>query len=234
VKRFDGQLVFYRFARAVLVGLCYLLFRVKVIGKERVPSTGPYIVAPTHRSLVDIPLAATITRRRIRFMGKQELWKTKFGAWLFSSLGGFPVDRSAGTGAVRAALARLADGEPVVVFPEGTRRRGRPIVDLQEGAAFLAVKAGVPVLPVGIAGTEDILPSGKVMLRPHRVTVVVGDPITPAPRTASGPARKQEVEAITRQLGSALQHLFDAAFTALDTGHPSSGLGVGGQRGEGV
>ncbi|MBV8950494.1 MAG: 1-acyl-sn-glycerol-3-phosphate acyltransferase [Actinobacteria bacterium] len=121
MKRFDGQLAFYRFARAVLVGLCYLLFRVKVIGRERMPRTGPYIVAPTHRSIVDIPITATITRRRIRYMGKQELWSTRFGAWLFSSLGGFPVDRGAGTGAVRAALARLTEGEPVVVFP---RARG--------------------------------------------------------------------------------------------------------------
>jgi 1-acyl-sn-glycerol-3-phosphate acyltransferase len=219
VNRINGQLAFYRFARMVLVGLCYLLFRVKVIGKERVPSTGPYVVAPTHRSIVDIPLTATITRRRIRYMGKQELWNTKFGAWLFSSLGGFPVDRSAGTGAVRAALARLAEGDPVVVFPEGTRRHGRAVVDLQEGAAFLAVKAGVPVLPVGIAGSEDILPSGKVMIRPHRVAVVVGDPITPAPGTSSGPTRKREVEAINEQLATALQRLLDGAFAALDT-HP--------------
>jgi 1-acyl-sn-glycerol-3-phosphate acyltransferase len=216
-KRFDGKLLFYRFARSILVGLCYLLFRVKVIGKDRVPPTGPYIVAPTHRSILDIFLAATITRRRIRYMGKQELWGTRFGAWLFTSLGGFPVDRSAGTGAVRAALARLEEGEPVVVFPEGTRRHGRAVVDLKDGAAFLAVKTGVPIVPVGIAGSEEIMPSGSRIIRPRKVTVVVGDPITPAPGTSSGPARKREMAAITTELGSALQQLLDGAFAALDT-----------------
>ena len=212
----NGQLMFYRLARSVLVGLCYLLFRVKVIGRERVPTSGPYVVAPTHRSIVDIPLAATITRRRIRYMGKQELWKHKLGAWFLSSLGGFPVDRSAGTSAVRAALARLREGEPVVVFPEGTRRQGRAVVDLQEGAAFLAVKAGVPVVPIGIAGTEEIMPRGKAMIRPHRVVLVVGDPIAPAPGIVSGPARKREVETVTARLGSSLQTLLDDAFAALD------------------
>ncbi len=216
MKRVDGQFLFYRFARSVLVGLCYLLFRVKVIGRENVPTAGPYVVAPTHRSIVDIPLTATVTRRRIRYMGKQELWNTKFGAWLFTSLGGFPVDRSAGTGAVRAALARLAAGEPVVVFPEGTRRHGRAVVDLQDGAAFLAVKAGVPIVPVGIAGSEDIMPSGKAMIRPRKVTVVVGAPIVPEPGTTSGPARKREVEVVTNRLGTLLQHVLDAAFTALE------------------
>ena len=216
MTRVNGQLLFYRFARAVLVGLCYLLFRVRVIGRENVPSDGPYVVAPTHRSIFDIPLAATVTRRRIRYMGKQELWGTKFGAWLFSSLGGFPVDRSAGTGAVRAALARLAEGEPVVVFPEGTRRHGRAVVNLQDGAAFLAVEAGVPVVPLGIAGSEVIMPSGKAMIRPRKVTVVVGAPIYPRPGTTSGPARKREVEAVTNELGTVLQRLLDAAFTALE------------------
>ncbi|HEY7137055.1 MAG TPA: lysophospholipid acyltransferase family protein [Acidimicrobiia bacterium] len=206
-----GQRAFYQFARGVLVGLCYLLFRARVIGRAHVPKRGAYIVAPTHRSLVDIPLAATITRTPIRFMGKQELWKTPFGAWLFSALGGFPVDRSAGTGAVRAALARLADGEPVVVFPEGTRRSGPRVEDLQDGAAFLAVKAGVPIVPVGIAGTEEILPSGKVALHPHKVVVVVGDPLVPAPGSGSGPARRQETETLTAALESSLQQLFAEA-----------------------
>jgi 1-acyl-sn-glycerol-3-phosphate acyltransferase len=216
-----GQLAFYHVARGLLVGLCYLLFRVKVNGRARVPTKGAYIVAPTHRSLVDIPLAATITRRPIRFMGKQELWATRFGAWLFSALGGFPVDRSAGTGAVRAALARLADGEPVVVFPEGTRRSGPRVEQLQDGAAFLAVKAGVPIVPVGIAGTEQILPSGKVALHPRRVVVVVGEPLVPAPGTGSGAARKQETQALTEALESSLQHLFDEATARLPSRTPA-------------
>lgn len=214
-ERSGGSLAFYRFARAVLVGLCYLLFRVKVVGKDKVPPSGPFVVAPTHRSIVDIPLTATITRRRLRFMGKQELWGTRFGAWLFTSLGGFPVDRTAGTGAARAALARLERGEPVVLFPEGTRRSGPRIEDLQGGTAYLAVKAGVPILPVGIAGSEEIMPSGSPLIRPRRVAVVVGDLITPAPGTSTGRARKDEIAALGARLEESLQHLFDDAFAVL-------------------
>jgi 1-acyl-sn-glycerol-3-phosphate acyltransferase len=217
-ERADGSLAFYRIARAVLVGLCYVLFRVKVVGREKVPASGPFVVAPTHRSIVDIPLTATITRRRMRFMGKQELWGTRFGAWLFTSLGGFPVDRTAGTGAARAALARLKRGEPVVLFPEGTRRSGPRVEDLQGGAAYLAVKAGVPILPVGIAGSEEIMPSGSPMIRPRRVAVVVGDVIMPAPDSVTGRARKEEIGGLSARLEGTLQGLFDDAFAVL--GHP--------------
>ncbi|HZR12653.1 MAG TPA: lysophospholipid acyltransferase family protein [Acidimicrobiia bacterium] len=220
-ERSDGSLAFYRFARAVLVGLCYLLFRVKVVGKEKVPVSGPFVVAPTHRSIVDIPLTATITRRRLRFMGKQELWGNRFGAWLFTSLGGFPVDRSAGTGAARAALTRLEHGEPVVLFPEGTRRAGPRVENLQGGTAYLAVKAGVPILPVGIAGSEEIMPSGSPLIRPRRVAVVVGDLITPAPGTATGRARKDEIAAVTDRLQQSLQELFDGAWRVLGSTHRS-------------
>jgi 1-acyl-sn-glycerol-3-phosphate acyltransferase len=214
-ERPDGSLAFYRLARDVLAGLCHLLFRVKVVGKDKVPASGAFVVAPTHRSIVDIPLTATITRRRLRFMGKQELWGTRFGAWLFTSLGGFAVDRTAGTGAARAALARLAGGEPVVLFPEGTRRSGPRVEDLQGGAAYLAVKAGVPILPVGIAGSEEIMPSGSPLIRPRRVAVVVGDLITPAPGTSTGRARKEEIAALSARLEDTLQRLFDDAFAVL-------------------
>jgi 1-acyl-sn-glycerol-3-phosphate acyltransferase len=112
-------------------------------------------------------------------------------------------------------MARLADGEPVVVFPEGTRRRGPKVVDLQDGAAFLAVKAGVPIVPVGIAGSEEIMPSGKSTIRPNKVAVVVGEPLVPAAGTSSGPARKREVQALSERLETALQGLLDRAFAQL-------------------
>ncbi len=200
---------FYQVARFVLVGGCSLLFRMKVRGAETVPASGAYVVAPTHRSILDSFLAASVTRRRVRFMGKQELWVNRPVSWLLTALGGFPVDRGAGSAAVKAALSVLGDGEPVVVFPEGTRRHGKTIEDLQEGAAYLAVKRGVPLVPVGIAGTEEILASGKVIPRLEKVAVVIGPPIHP--RTTGTTVDRAEVTRMTLELANELQRLFDEA-----------------------
>jgi 1-acyl-sn-glycerol-3-phosphate acyltransferase len=200
---------FYRFAHALVVGTCRAVFRVRLHGAERVPPAGAYVIAPTHRSILDIPFAATITHRRVRFMGKKELWESRLGGSLFTALGGFPVDRDAGAAAVRAALACLDDGEPVVVFPEGTRRHGRDVVDLHEGAAYLAVKADVPVVPIGIGGSEEILASGKVVPRLRRVAVVVGSPLTP--RVTTSHDARAEVRRLTSELTTELQRLFDQA-----------------------
>ena len=200
---------FYQSARFVLVGGCYLLFRMKVRNTEVVPASGAYVVAPTHRSILDTFIAASVTRKRVRFMGKQELWANPAASWLLSALGGFPVDRGAGSGAVKAALSVIDEGEPVVVFPEGTRRHGDTIEDLQQGAAYLAVKRGVPLLPVGIAGTEEILARGRAIPRLKKVAVMIGRPIHP--RTAGKTVDRAEVTRLTEELEQELQRLYDDA-----------------------
>jgi 1-acyl-sn-glycerol-3-phosphate acyltransferase len=200
---------FYQFARFVLVGGCFILFRMTVRGTEGVPASGAYVVAPTHRSILDTFIAASVTKRRVRFMGKQELWANGAVSWLLTTLGGFPVDRAAGSGAVKAALQVLAGGEPVVVFPEGTRREGDRIDDLQQGAAYLAVKRGIPLLPVGIAGTQEILERGRAIPRLKKVAVVIGAPIHP--RTTGKTVDRAEVTRLTEELEKELQVLFDEA-----------------------
>jgi 1-acyl-sn-glycerol-3-phosphate acyltransferase len=205
---------FYQVARVVLVGGCYLLFRLRVRHRELVPRAGAYVLAPTHRSIVDTFVAASVTRKRVRFMGKKELWANAFVSWVLTALGGFPVDRQAGSGAVKAALGVLDEGEPVVVFPEGTRREGPRIEDLQQGAAYLAVKQGLPLVPVGIAGTEEILSRGHAVPKLKRVAVVVGPPIVP--RTTGRVADRAEVARLTGALERELQRLFDEAFAVLD------------------
>jgi 1-acyl-sn-glycerol-3-phosphate acyltransferase len=182
-----------------------------VRGRSKVPRKGAFVVAPSHRSLMDIFFTGYITRRRIRFMAKQELFEKPFLAWLFSALGGFPVERgSADRAALRAAQEALDGGEPVAIFPEGTRRHGRDVVDLFDGAAYLAARVGVPIVPVGIAGSEQILASGKTLPRPHKVAVVVGDPIQP-PAHGTGRVRRQEVTTTTGKIQVELQANFDEA-----------------------
>jgi len=201
---------FYRFARAVVLSACKVVFRVRVVGKDLVPRSGAYIVAPSHRSILDVPFSAFITRRPIRFLAKEELFATRIGAALFGALGAVRVERgTADRGALRALEQGLAGGSPVAVFPEGTRGSGPRITPLFGGAAFLAVKLGVPIVPVGVGGSEGILPKGKVLPRPRRVAVVVGKPVVPP--AVDGRSRRSAADQVTAELAAELQRVFTEA-----------------------
>lgn len=174
----------YRVFWVVVWTLVKLIVRLQVEGKERIPD-GPFILSPIHRSFIDTPLAGMVTGRRLRFMGKESLWDSKpLGAFL-SVMGGFPVERgSADRTALRAAEDVLAMGEPLVMFPEGTRREGPRLKreDMHDGPAFVAARSGVPIVPVGLGGTVKALPKGSKVPRMHRCVAVIGDPIYPPPK----------------------------------------------------
>ena len=200
----------YVVVRDILVGLCRVIFRVRVFGKERVPPSGSYILAPSHRSILDIPFTAFVTRRRIRFMAKRELFKTKIARWIWEHFAAIEVDRgTSDRGALRATQLAIESGEPVGIFPEGTRRTGPVLCNLFDGVAYLALKTGAPIVPVGIGGSEAIMPRGKTIPRPRRVTVVVGSPIC-VPR-ATGTVKRTDVAALTERLRIELQSRFDEA-----------------------
>jgi 1-acyl-sn-glycerol-3-phosphate acyltransferase len=201
---------FYQFARGVVLSVFKVVFRVRVVGKDRVPATGAYIVAPSHRSILDIPFAAYITPRTVRFLAKDDLFDSALGARFFDALGAVKVERgTADRAALRALEDALAAGAPIAVFPEGTRHSGPEIAELFAGAAFLAIKLGVPIVPVGIGGSEHILPKGKLLPRIHRVAVSVGHPIPPP--VLEGRARRAAAAKLTEQLRVELQRCFDDA-----------------------
>jgi 1-acyl-sn-glycerol-3-phosphate acyltransferase len=202
---------FYGFARTIVGALCRLLFRVQVRGTEHLPPTGAYLLAPSHRSILDTPFLALVTPRRIRFMAKQELFANPIGARLFTALGGVPVERGSASSrrALKAIRAALEAGEPAAVFPEGTRAHGPEITELFDGAAYLAVKLGLPIVPVGIGGSEEILASGKKLPKLHRVAIVVGPPILPPPDATT--RKRSDLGAVTDELRVALQAQFDEA-----------------------
>ena len=181
---------FYQFAARRACSACSRSsFRVRVVGKERVPNRGAYIVAPSHRSILDVPFAAYITPRTVRFLAKETssrrrsaaVCSTRWARW--RSIAAPPI-------AVRCARSSRArtSGEPVAIFPEGTRRAGPEIGELFAGAAYLSVKFGVPIVPVGIGGSEHILPKGKKLPRIHRVAVSVGAPARTRPPSTAGRA----------------------------------------------
>jgi 1-acyl-sn-glycerol-3-phosphate acyltransferase len=193
-----------------VLSACKAIFRVRVVGRDRVPTSGAYIVAPSHRSILDIPFAAFITTRSIRFLAKDDLFANPLGRWFFDSMGAVKVERgTADRGALRALEAALVAGQPVAIFPEGTRKAGDEITELFDGAAYLAVKLGVPIVPVGIGGSEHILPKGKLLPRVRRVAVSVGRPIPPP--VLETRARRAAAGRLTEELRAELQRCFDDA-----------------------
>jgi len=203
--------IFYRLFRALVVGICVAYTRTRVIGKHNIPKNGAFLLAPIHRSNIDTPLAAAVTARRMRFMGKDSIWKFKPIGWIISSLGAFPVTRgSADREALKRCIAVLEAGEPLVLFPEGTRQSGPLVQPLFDGAAYVAVKAGVPIIPVGIGGSEGVMPKGSKMIYPRKCVIVIGEPIV-ATADESGRIPRSAVKDITVQLATDLQRLFNEA-----------------------
>ena len=207
-----GQRVLYKVCRNALVAFSMSYWRLRIDGKEHVPD-GPFVLAPVHRSNIDTPLVAGVTRRRLCYMGKDSMWKHRAPAWLFTGLGGFPVKRgTADRVALRQCLDVLERGEALVVFPEGGRRSGPVVGEISEGAAYLAIRAGVPIVPVGIGGSERAMTKGSWVLRPVRTRVLIGPPLYPPPARADGRrAPRRTVHELTEQLRVEIQRLFDEA-----------------------
>ena len=202
--------IVYQTCRTLIVWIGVVYFRVRVEGRENVPPTGACVIAPIHRSNLDTPILGYITRRRMRYMGKDSLWKNKAMAWFVSALGGFPVARgTADREALRACQAVLERGEPLVMFPEGTRQSGPIVREIFDGPAFVAARAGVPIVPVGIGGSERVMPKGSKFIRPKKIVLIVGKPITPP--QVDGRVPRRVVSELTAQLHDALQQLFDEA-----------------------
>ena len=201
----------YNLVRTLVVGFCKLFWRVEVEGRENVPTEGAFILSPVHRSNIDTPLAACVTRKRLCFMGKQEMWKVKPIGKLFDALGSFPVNRGAADrDALRKCIELLQAGESLVLFPEGTRKEGPVVQELFDGAAYIAAKTGVPIVPVGIGGSERAMPRGSKLIRPVKVRMVVGPPLR-AERSDEGRVPRKAVHELTERLQAELQRVYDEA-----------------------
>jgi|tagenome__1003787_1003787.scaffolds.fasta_scaffold20668374_3 1-acyl-sn-glycerol-3-phosphate acyltransferase len=156
----DRRGAFKGWAYLLVKGTCFLpirvLFRLRVVGLERVPETGGAIVAPTHRSNFDSVVVGVALHRHLRFMAKAELYRSRPFAWLLRSAGAFKVERGkSDMAAVEQAIELARGGELVCIFPEGTRNRdgtGKPF----SGAARMKITAGVPMIPVAVMGTDRV------------------------------------------------------------------------------
>ena len=162
--------MFYKIAVFIIrVFVKIFVFRIKVHGKENIPSIGGAIVAINHRSKWDVPIAGIYAPRQFGFMTKAELFKNKAFVWIISKLGAFPVQRGKGDiSAIKAALSRLRNNDVVAMFPEGKRVKANEAVSAKPGAVMLATRAGVPIVPIKIEGKYRWL---------SKISVIIGEPI---------------------------------------------------------
>jgi 1-acyl-sn-glycerol-3-phosphate acyltransferase len=155
--------------------------KVTVEGLEKIKKDGSYVFASNHLSYMDTPVALGKLPVRFRFLAKRGLFKIPFLGWHLGRAGHIRVPREDARAAVKtmtiAAQVVREQGISLLIFPEGGRSHDGAMRDFKEGAAFIAIKAGVPLVPIALSGTRDVLPFGSGHVRPGRVTMRIGDPI---------------------------------------------------------
>lgn len=146
---------FYRVIRAIVSVPVYLYFRIRKYGVHNIPKKGACIICCNHTSISDILFLGVLCPRQIHFMAKDELFKNKLLAWLFTKLGAFSVNRRTGDkGAINRAEEILGEGKILGIFPEGTRHPGEAPHKAKPGAAMLALTTKAPILPSAVYREE--------------------------------------------------------------------------------
>lgn len=176
---------FYRFARWLGAPVFRIIGSPTVIGVERVPVSGPCVVAATHQSPYDVPLLIHHTGRLLDFVSIVEVFRNPLVGWLYGSLNAFPLDRSrADAKTVRIIVQRLRAGRVIAMFPEGGFRKGMESVvhtrRIRPGIGRIAQMTGAAVVPCVVIGSEVFgRPGSWLPLRRTRYGVIFGEPIDP-------------------------------------------------------
>ncbi|HEX9823750.1 MAG TPA: lysophospholipid acyltransferase family protein [Actinomycetota bacterium] len=172
----------YAFLKYVVLGpILRLIYRPKAVGLENLPAEGPVILACNHLSFVDSLFMPLVIKRKVVFLGKADYfdsWRTR---WFFKSVNVIPVRReggSAGEAALRTGIGQLEQGHVIGIYPEGTRSPDGRLYRGKTGVARMALEAKVPVVPVAVEGTREVMPiEAKVPRLRGRITVRFGRPL---------------------------------------------------------
>jgi 1-acyl-sn-glycerol-3-phosphate acyltransferase len=221
--------------KAIVWPIFHLLFRVRIEGRENVPSSGPAVVAANHQSFCDSLVIPLVVRRRVTFLAKAEYFDAKRTAWLFRALGQIPIHRQGGDASARAlATARevLGEGNLISLYPEGTRSIDGNVHRGRTGVARLALECGVPVVPVGISGTDRIQPVGSRWFRPFKsVRVSFGPQMTfdsaALVDAETGRTSNERLRSFTGELMAEIARLADRPYVDEQPGRAASVIDEG-------
>lgn len=199
----------WRVTRLLTTWIWDVVYRLRTYGADDVPAAGGFLLVPNHSSLWDQFFQGRGQRRHVRFMTKSTLFRFPLLAWYLRRIGAFPIRRTAGdSGALDVARAMLRGGQPVVVYPEGTRiRRTVALGEPRSGAARMALETGVPIVPVATFGAKPAATYGRSRLSWPKVTTVFGAPM----HVTGDPLNRADVERVRDEIWVEVTRLYDIA-----------------------
>ncbi|QMV18784.1 1-acyl-sn-glycerol-3-phosphate acyltransferase [Granulicella sp. 5B5] len=171
--------------------------KVGLVGRERLKEVGAAVYACNHLSYYDTPALFAKLPFQFRIIAKAPLFKIPFIGWYLTRSGQVSIDQSsarAGIASLMRGVKTIEHGLPLVVFPEGGRAADGQLQAMMAGAAFIAIKAQVPLVPLTLVGTYELLPIHVYALRPRPVKLIVGEPISTAGMTT------KDAEALTERM----------------------------------
>ncbi len=170
--------MFYLVSHIILKIVAAVYIRLQTISIENIPKEGGVILAPNHPSDLDSFILGTAIRRQLHTMGKEELFKKRFTAFFFRKLNAFPVKRAQiDREAIRTAIDILKNSHVIDMYPEGTVSIDGSLQEPKLGTAFIALQSKVPVVPVAIIGSFNVMSKGQRFPRPHKVVIRFGKPL---------------------------------------------------------
>ncbi|MCP4676879.1 MAG: 1-acyl-sn-glycerol-3-phosphate acyltransferase [Deltaproteobacteria bacterium] len=181
--------------------------RVTVKGLENIDPQKTYIICANHLSLIDIPLLFAVLPFRVRFLAKRGLFYIPIFGWSLYIAGFIPVDRGITSKARRSierGARRIKRGPSLIVFPEGTRSSIDGVNRFKSGAFTMAIRSSVPVLPVAIRGTFDVVPKTSLKVVPGPVNVIIGEPIS------TDMLKMKDKESLRKETQSAVEAMFES------------------------
>jgi 1-acyl-sn-glycerol-3-phosphate acyltransferase len=211
----------YRIVQFITRLIAFITARIDIDGLEKIPRTGGVIVASNHIGRLEVLLVyAILPRRDVIMIAAEKYRKNVFWRWLGKQLNVIWVERfNADLHAVREVMKRLQHGEIFCVAPEGTRSKTESLQTGRPGTAYLASKAGVPIIPVGITGTEDRIVWGNLRrLRRTQVRVLIGNPLVVPP--LRGKEREAELQHYTDEVMCQIAALLPETHRGVYAGHP--------------
>ena len=201
----------YQLSRVIAGPMLHALGRPKIIGKDHVPAAGGAILASNHLSVIDSVYLPLMLDRPVTFPAKAEYFTARgpaarlWAAYLRST-NQLRIDREGARAAqatLEAALSLLRDGQLFGFYPEGTRSPDGRLYRGRSGIGWLALNSGLPVIPVGMTGTREVLPPGRLVPKPGQIEVRVGAPLTFGDLAGEAPARARRAVAdrVMRAIG---------------------------------